>query len=498
VVAFDALDSDIALHYAEQGLLPVLRTFLAESTMVETRGAPGLFAGTVWPSLVTAVSPARHRRYYRWQQRLGQYADSDFGPEDIAAEPFWDTLSRAGRRVAVIDAPHSRLSRSVNGIHVVDWLTHDPTVQPALSQPAGVIDELSRRFGAQSADHCDDVERTPAALADFLETLEARIACKVEGARALLAREHWDLFFIGFTESHCVGHQLFHVHDSRHPLHDPALAKALGDPVLRVYRRLDDALGRLAADAGGGSHVAVLLSHGMGPAYVDENVVLDDVLRRIERARGAPSPSAFARLRRQWYRLPVGLRQARLLRGLRGRVLPALHRSLLYPERSTRRFFVVPNNSVAGAIRINLVGRDAAGRVRPEEYDRVCAELRDELLTLVDATTGAPWVRDVVRSRGRHQGPFADELPDLLVEWNRSHAFPQLVSPRLGSVSIPRVTGRSGDHVNRGAFLARGPGIGRGRRAPAVDVMDVAPTIAGLAGGVLENVDGTPIKACLP
>jgi hypothetical protein len=47
VVAFDALDIDIALHYAEQGLLPGLRTFLDESTMVETRGAPGLFAGTV-------------------------------------------------------------------------------------------------------------------------------------------------------------------------------------------------------------------------------------------------------------------------------------------------------------------------------------------------------------------------------------------------------------------------------------------------------------------
>jgi predicted AlkP superfamily phosphohydrolase/phosphomutase len=78
------------------------------------------------------------------------------------------------------------------------------------------------------------------------------------------------------------------------------------------------------------------------------------------------------------------------------------------------------------------------------------------------------------------------------------HELPEVVSPRLGRVSIPPVTGRTGDHVNHGALLVRGPGIRRGRSPRPVDVVDVAPTIARLAGGALENVDGTPIEDCLP
>jgi hypothetical protein len=236
----------------------------------------------------------------------------------------------------------------------------------------------------------------------------------------------------------------------------------------------------------------------MGPLYYDENVVIDDVLRRIEASRGTADRSWYARLRRQWYRIPAGMRNASMLRNVRARFLPSLHRSLLFPERATRRFFAVPNNAIAGAIRINVEGRDAEGRVRPEDYDAVCDELRREFLALVDPPSGEPWVRDVVRPRDRHPGPFTDELPDLAVEWSRRRPLAAVGSARLGVVRPPPVTGRTGDHVNHGAFLVRGPGIRQGRRVEPAETEDIAPTLARLVGVVLEDVDGEPIRACLP
>jgi predicted AlkP superfamily phosphohydrolase/phosphomutase len=174
-----------------------------------------------------------------------------------------------------------------------------------------------------------------------------------------------------------------------------------------------------------------------------------------------------------------------------------LHRSLLFPERATRRFFAVPNNAVAGAVRINLAGRDANGRVRPEDYDGVCEELRRELLALVDTATGEPWVRDIARPRDRHPGPFTDELPDLVAEWNRTRPLPVVASPRLGTVSPPAVTGRTGDHVNHGRSSCAGRDP-RGRSSQPVETVDIAPTLCRLVGVALEDVDGEPIGACLP
>jgi predicted AlkP superfamily phosphohydrolase/phosphomutase len=498
VVAFDACDIDLALPWAERGLLPNLAKCLGEAWTVETRCAPGLFAGAVWPSLVTGVSVARHRRYFRRRLRITDYADVDFTPNDIAFEPFWETLSRAGRRVVVIDVPHSRLSPRINGIHVVDWTAHDPEFFPACSEPAHVLPDLTRRFGELAPDACNDMERTPEGIAQFLRTLTARVDHKVRASCQLLAEDEWDLFFTVFGEAHCVGHQLFHQHASDHPLHDSALTARLGDPLLTLYQSLDRALGELLADAGAQATMCVLLSQGMGPVYTDENAVLDDVLRSIEGSGASPKHSRYAQLRRQWYRLPLGFRQSAPVSRLYTRVMPSLHRSLLFPERGRRRFFATLNNAAAGAIRINLAGREPNGQVQTEEYDAVCEELRREFLAFVDPETGERWVRDVVRSRGLYEGPFADELPDLVVEWNRSRPLPLVRSPRLGVVRPPPVTNRTGDHINHGAFLIRGPGIRPGRAAQPVDVVQIAPTLARLLGVALDNTDGAPIGECVP
>lgn len=496
-VGFDAFDVGLALPWAEQGLLPNLSGLLADAMLVETHSSPGLFAGEVWPTLMTGVSPARHRFYYLRQPRSGEYSDTDFHPTDLAVRPFWEEVSRKGRRVAIVDVPLVPLSTDLNGIQVADWAVHDPFYKPGRSEPADIMPELDQAFGPLTPDHCDAMQRTPEGIARFVRGLLARVDSKARGSCALLARDDWDLFLTVFGESHCVGHQLFHQHEIGHPLHDPVLAKQIGDPVLKVYQALDVALGQLLDEAGPQAKVCVLLSHGMGPAYFDENVVFDDVLRRIEAARGAPKPSPYARLRRLWYRLPTGLRADGPLRALRDACLLSLHRSLLFPERSKRRFFAVPNNAVAGAIRINLIGRDANGQVRPEDYDQLCEELRQEFLSLVDAETGEPWVRDIVRTRDRPDGPFAGELPDVLVEWSRRRPMASVASPRLGVFNLPPVTVRTGDHVNRGALLVRGPGTRSGRRSDLAETFSVAPTIARLAGVTLDDVDGEPIDECL-
>jgi predicted AlkP superfamily phosphohydrolase/phosphomutase len=96
------------------------------------------------------------------------------------------------------------------------------------------------------------------------------------------------------------------------------------------------------------------------------------------------------------------------------------------------RAFAVPNGDSAGAIRINLRGREPHGTVRPDEFDAVCQDLTDAFLELREPDSGRPVVRLVTKSREVFHGPFLDRLPDLTVLWNTERPWTLLESPRFG------------------------------------------------------------------
>ena len=58
--------------------------------------------------------------------------------------------------------------------------------------------------------------------------------------------------------------------------------------------------------------------------------------------------------------------------------------------------FAVPNNDSVGAIRINVVGRDKYGVVKPgEEYERLCNDIADALYEIIDPKSGRKVVKCV-------------------------------------------------------------------------------------------------------
>ena len=82
-------------------------------------------------------------------------------------------------------------------------------------------------------------------------------------------------------ESHCVGHQLWHVHDVDHPRHDPAARRSSAIPSWRSTRASTPPVGEHLAAAGPDAACYVHLSHGMAPHY-DGDHLLDEVLLRID------------------------------------------------------------------------------------------------------------------------------------------------------------------------------------------------------------------------
>jgi predicted AlkP superfamily phosphohydrolase/phosphomutase len=167
-------------------------------------------------------------------------------------------------------------------------------------------------------------------------------------------------------------------------------------------------------------------------------------------------------------------------------------------DRQTRRCFAVPTNANAAGIRINLAGREPAGRVHPgAERDHFERGLVAELPALVNPDTGRPLVREVLRSAEAFPGERSDHLPDLFVRWDRESPIRGAASPKIG-VLVREDTGRrSGDQLDRldGLFFAQRPDARPGGLEPPVAVEDFAPTIAALLGASLRDVDGAPVPA---
>jgi len=486
LVGLDAMDGELALDWAEKGLLPGLRALRDRAVWGPIRNPDGFYVGGIWPSFHTASTPARHGQYCWKQFDPATYLDLDPPYDDGDAEPWWHALDRAGREVAIVDLPRTICTPGRRGLQVYDWGTHDPVAPGFITSPPELAAEILERYGTDPVGVCNHVARSEARhYREFLAKLKRRVSLKRELAQDLMARWAWDLFALGFGEAHCVAHQCWHVHDASHPRHDPALAREVGDPLLHVYRALDGAITELVAAAGRETTLIVILSHGVGPHY-DGDHLIDEALARIERTL------------RHGRSLTLAERVSYAVRANDRAKPPIAGRLQRWPARAFRKSFRIPNNEAFAGIRINLEGREPHGRIRPGvEFDSYCAALARELLLLRNGVTGRPVFLRVERCDRLYQGSKLALLPDLLAEWSRDSEIRALESPTIGRVEGQYAGVRTGDHRAQGLFLATGPGLTPARVDTPVSVMDFGPTIAAQLGVELGDVDGKPIPELL-
>jgi predicted AlkP superfamily phosphohydrolase/phosphomutase len=495
LIALDAADADLIKGWAASGHLPTFKR-LEETALRGTVENPyGLFVGALWPSFATGVSPTRHGRYCYTQLVPGTYRTRATNCEGIQGTSFWTSLSRAGRRVAVIDVPKaSATSGGFDSALILDWGSHEAEVDGGFrTSPPSLARSVLARYGPDPVGSCDLIHGQPEEYERLRERLLARVALKTRMIRDVVQEGDWDLVVACFADTHCAGHQLWNLHagvDAGAP--DPG-ESAPFDPMRDVYAAADRALGKLVRGAEEDTVCIVLASHGIGP-FRGGNKILDDILRRVDGggAKAAPERRAMNGLRGIWKRhVPVGVKRALIT--VRQRSWHRVEGMVLRREYAGRRFFAIPNNDIYGAIRLNLAGREPRGRVQKDEVESVCAELERELRSLTNLDTGGPAVTRVVKASDHYERGPMDNLPDLFVEWSGDLPIVRVRTARGDVVEGFYPDYRTGDHREQGAFWITGPGIAAGALASPVSITDFAPTIGELLGVPLPGLDGRPI-----
>ena len=448
MIGIDGADGPQLDRYSADGTLPHL-------TALRTRGAahrlsppPGNGDDAVWASFNYGVGLGEHGRYHyvlpRSDGRLGEAH-----LEEAERRTFWEDLSDAGHRVAVLDVPKCREPRAINGIHLADWSVHGRYFPQPRSQPPSLAAEVVERFGPMAASKCSHLH--PAldddSAAGIARNLRASVAQKLATGLHYLGSGPWDLFIVAFKEAHCASHSFWDL-DPSHPSYDAGRRERLGAPLIDVLHDIDAAVGALVAAAGPDAEV-VVFSTSDYEANASLDHLMPGIVKRLNAVGSAGGP--FGRVFPRWCCT----------------VLP-------YNENwSALR--------VTGGSGVRLRRND--GRADAGYLNAIAAELHD----LRDADTGARVVASITRPSAELEGARAASLPDLLVQCVAG-SFPRaVVSPKLGRIEATSQPMRPGNHVAGGFVIAAG------KRATGLsDDVRTTADVSALARAVLADDQREP------
>jgi predicted AlkP superfamily phosphohydrolase/phosphomutase len=526
-LAIDAGDKYLIQDWAKDGTLPIIHSLIAKGLIGETRSVEGLYEGSTWPSFYTGVNPARHGFHRLTQINPGTYEYHRCYPgEFIKQEAFWDHLSKTGKNVAILDIPLAGISKRLSGIQMVEWGSHD-AAYGFHTLPTELKGDVLKRFGPHPVrKSCDTYGRSPQDFCRFRDHLIEGVKKKSELTLYYLNQGEWDFFGQVFTEGHCAGHQCWHLHDPAHPNYDQNVVSITGDPIREVYRAIDTAIGRILAQVSENTIVFLLATHRMAH-NIGANFLLEEILEKLSYLKRTPPATVFQQqgiIRRivsfakgEWKKLPDPIQEA-----LKPALFPLYNSAKniiigdeysLISSRMDLKYckcFPHQNGNLISGIRINLLGREPSGLVRPgKELEDLCRKISEDLLNIVEKDSGKPVVKRVLKTSELFQGEHIDNLPDLLVEWSEDKLIGskglsngtfyrlQLTSYKIGIITGEYTYCRTGDHRPEGLFIVFGPGIKPGFIGRTISIMDFAPTFLNLFGIRKPDLDGKPISEIL-
>jgi len=479
------------------GKLPTFARLLREGSHAPLRSTLPALTPPAWTSAATGKNPGKHNIFNFYKVSDDGVGKLPLTPADLRSRRVWDIANAYGKRAGVVHLPLTYPTERLDGFVVSGIMT-----------PKGVTDythppELRDELASHIADYRFDVDADALKVGDLRSFRDDAFDLqRIQTAETLYLLEHkdWDLLWVMFHTLDKVQHFFWHFMDPRHPAYPGA--GEFHDTILEFHQRLDETLAAILARLDGDTALLVMSDHGscaIESYFLITNWLEEAGFLRLNGGVRSPLGRALGQagiearglvtvLRRVglgWLPrlVPAGLKaQVPIARASFARIAPRIE----WPQ--TR---VYCPSAPGSGLRVNLRGREAHGVVPPEDYDRVCEEVRAALLALVDRATGRRVVAAVHRRSEIYEGPYVENAPDLLVETTA----PYCLIEGTGTASIVP-TGqhdgeRTGNHLRDGIFILAGAAARRGIELSTLDICDVAPTLLYLLGvPVQEDMDG--------
>ena len=480
VFGLDGITFDLLQPWLDEGRLPNLARLLAEGASGPLRSTIPPVSASAWPSFMTGTNPGQHSLIDFTYPAPDGYDIRVSNGRTRAVPAIYEFAGAAGLQVGVVSLPMTEPPQPVNGFMLCSFLT--PSQESDYTYPQPLKQELLDACGPY-----------PMRMSEKGRGVDPGVfvrACKqleIERARNvtyLLREKPWDLFIYVLETTDNLQHEIWHLVDPTHPLHDPAMAARVMPDILDYYETVDRLLGEMVALVPEDALVVVLSDHGFGPFHkffhinnwLAQNGWLAfkrtpvSVLKRAAFRLGVTPINAL-----KWLTaLRLSDVRKNVKRGRGGGTLRKVFLSFNDVDWARTKAFSVGN---FGQVYLNVRGQRPQGAVDPGEYEA----LRDEIIaaakSLRDPEDNSQVVPIVYRREEVFQGISAARLPDLVLHTDRakyvSFGHADFGSNRVIEPSL----GQTGHHHMNGVLGLRGPGVRAGARLDGASLVDPTPTL---------------------
>jgi predicted AlkP superfamily phosphohydrolase/phosphomutase len=502
IIGLDGATWDVLDPWIRDGILPNLARLRRRSSWGELRSSIPPITAPAWSTFMTGKRPGKHGVFH-FVELFDNNTSAGGNPEivnarSIKSPTLVDILGHHDRKVALINVPMTYPPRPVNGFMITGLLTprhasiftYPPELSKEITDYVIDLDRFIDTKPFQGPKTHKVVTPTLSLMQEFRDMLEKRATTSLQ----LIESKPWDLFIVVFTGPDRMGHYLWPYH---HPVGANELqTQELHDAVREYYVRMDELIGSLVEKAGEDVNVMVMSDHGMGPIFtrrvhwnnwllehgwlsttVDSNGVLnpDGWLRRLGLSRD--------KVGRILLRLP-GVAGSRLLK-------KAVNSSTEMVDLNLSKVCCVPIYNTVFGIHINA---------ESDERKTLRNEIIRALEQVTDPENGQHVVQQVVLGEDYFHGPYAKNIPDIIVIMNpvyscgfRISSYSSIATERLGR------SRDSGDHRMEGILMVSGPGIeARAEVLSDLTIEDIAPTALHLMGlPIPSDMDGRVLTETL-
>lgn len=495
LIVLESTEVELVEKWMSEGHLPNLKKLKEGGVYSKVTTPAYISSGCVWPTLTVGVNPGKHGFvFFHRQLKSGTYRIVKRYSEQIPYDCFWMHLSRANKKVAIMDVPLTRPKKELNGYLFCNWGDEHPGWHSD-STPKSLYPEIVKHFGQHPLhEWYQSNPKNKEEWISFRDRLQKGVETRVKVSEYILNKEDIDFAFVNFAEPHWAGHMAWHLHDESHPQFDPEIRQACGDIILQNTVDLDKAVGKIV-DQNPDSSFMVISHIGM-TGQTGGELLTTEILDRLGMAGEKFKKGPFSTLKEKLFAGSQGISQG--VQEVEKVISPKLMTTIkkFVPDRFwddwTRRYlslgtnwskskaFLVPGDH-ASLIRVNLKGRDPKGKVEPgEEYQALLKDISEAFYELKEVSTGKPAVARIEFLQETLWGDEIDEFPDLAIIWRYGNPIESVESERLGRVELKEYHKRSGGHSERGFFIFHGPEIKEGLDLELSDTLDIVPTIFSL------------------
>ncbi|MCA9750886.1 MAG: alkaline phosphatase family protein, partial [Gemmatimonadetes bacterium] len=263
VVALDGTTFDLIGPWLDDGSMPNLARLREEGTHGPLRSIVPPVTAPAWCSFMTGKNPGKHGVYEFFLREPGSFDEIPVSAKVRRGRTVWELLGDSGKRVLVVNVPVTYPPAPVNGSLIGDFLT--PMGERDFTFPRGLLKEVEEATGPYELYHVEVYRRGKGHV--VLDELDRVLEANRRANRWLIENKPFDFAMFHVWGTDRFGHELWHVLDPSHPMHDPAEALLLRDRCLAYWRRVDEVVGEWFAAAGPDTTRFVISDHGFGPIH---------------------------------------------------------------------------------------------------------------------------------------------------------------------------------------------------------------------------------------